>query len=101
MRLGVSIEYDGRNYDILELPNEAFVHLIPCLSEAQFRRIDTRFEYVWPDPTIRRNHILSFAAQVLETSVDYLFLNRDRLRFDDEDLDAYLHDHTKQGHRPC
>lgn len=100
MRLGVNIEYDGRNYDILELPNEAFVHLIPCMTEEQFRRINARFEHVWPDPTVRRNHMLSFAAEVLETSVDYLFLYRDRLRFDDEDLEAYLQAHTKQGHRP-
>ncbi|WAH38201.1 hypothetical protein [Alicyclobacillus dauci] len=100
MRLGVNIEYDGRNYDILELPPEAFVHLIPCMSKHQYRRMNTRFEDVWPEPTIRRNHMLAFTAEKLSTSIDFLFLYRDALRFDDEDMEAYIETHTKQGHRP-
>lgn len=100
MRLGVNIEFDGRNYDILELPSEAFIHLIPCMSKEQFRRIETRFEDVWADATIRRNHMLAFTAQTLGTSVDYLFMYRDALRFDDEDMELYIEHHSKQGHRP-
>lgn len=100
MRLGVNIEYDGHNYDILELPSEAFVHLIPCMSQEQFRRMNGKFGEIWPEPTIRRNHMLSFTAEKLGTSVDFLFLYRDVFRFDDEDMNHYIEMHTKQGHRP-
>lgn len=100
MRLGVNIEYDGRNYDVLELPSEAFVHLIPCMSKEQYCRINTRFEDVWPDPTVCRNHVLAFTAETLGTSMDFLFLYRDALRFNTDDIEAYIETHTKQGHRP-
>jgi hypothetical protein len=100
MRLGVNIEYDGRNYDILELPTEVFIHLIPSITKGQFRRLDSRFEDVWPDPTIRRNHMIAFTSEKLGTSIDFLFLNRDTLQFDDDDMESYIEMHTKQGHRP-
>lgn len=100
MRLGVNIEYGGRNYDILELPPEAFVHLIPCMSKDQYRRINQRFEVVWPEPTVRRNHLLAFTAEKLDTAVDFLFLYRDTFRFDEDDMDTYIELHTKQGYRP-
>ncbi|EJY54643.1 hypothetical protein URH17368_2710 [Alicyclobacillus hesperidum URH17-3-68] len=100
MRLGFNIEYDGRNYDILELPNEAFVCMIPCMSKDQFNRMNRRFQEVWPDPTVRRNHMLAFTADRVHTSIDFLFLYRGSFWFDDEDLDRYIHTHTKQGHRP-
>lgn len=100
MRLGVNIEYDGRNYDILELPAEAFVHLIPCMSREQFGRLNERFGDVWPEATVRRNHMLAFTAETLGTSVDFLMLYRDALRFTDEDIESYIETHTKQGYRP-
>ncbi|GMA65354.1 hypothetical protein NZD89_07870 [Alicyclobacillus fastidiosus] len=100
MRLGVNIEYEGRNYDILELPPEAFVHLIPCMSKQQYRRISSRFEEVWPEPTVLRNHLLAFTAEKLGTSVDFLFLYRDAFHFDDEEMERYIECHTKHGHRP-
>jgi hypothetical protein len=100
MRLGLSIEYDGKSYDILELPSEAFLQMIPGLNDEQLRRIDSRFRDCWPEPTRRRNHIIGFAAEMLGTSIDFLLLNRDSIGFDDTDLFAYIEDHCKQGHRP-
>jgi len=100
MRLGVNIEYDGKNYDILELPVEAFLQLIPGLTYDQFKQIDERFYDFWPETTFRRNHILAFAADLLGTSIDLLLLNRDGLEFDDTDLFDYIEHHTKQGNRP-
>lgn len=100
MRLGVNIEYEGKNYDILELPTEAFLQLIPGLSDEQFWTIDEQFKDFWPEPTQRRNHIIAFAADLLGTSIDFLLLNRDTLLFDETDLYAYIEDHTKQGNRP-
>jgi len=96
----VNIEYDGKNYDILELPREAFVQLIPGLTDEQFRYIDSRFADFWPEATLRRNHIIAFAAELLGTSIDFLLLNRESLEFDEEDLFAYIEEHTKQGNRP-
>ncbi len=100
LRLGVNIEFDGKNYDILELPKEAFLQLIPGLSDDQFRFIDERFKDFWPEPTLRRNHVIAFAADLLGTSIDFLLLNRDILQFDETDLFAYIEEHTKQGNRP-
>jgi hypothetical protein len=100
MRLGVNIEFEGKNYDILELPAEAFQQLIPGLTDEQFRIIDGRFRDFWPEPTQRRNHMIAFAADLLGTSIDFLLLNRDTLQFDDTDLYAYIEEHTKQGNRP-
>jgi hypothetical protein len=101
MRLGLNIEYDGKNYDILELPPEAFVHVVPGLTMDQFRRIDEYFQNVWPEPTQRRHHILAFIADQAGASIDYLLLHRECIEFDDHDLSAYVVEHTKQGNRPC
>ncbi|SIS58970.1 hypothetical protein [Alicyclobacillus vulcanalis] len=101
MRLGLNIEYDGKNYDVLELPNEAFVCLLPCMTPEQYNRIDRRFEDVWPDVTVRRNHILAFTAERVHMSVDYVLLYRGPFWFDDDDLDRYIQAHTMQGYRPC
>lgn len=100
MRLGVNIEYGGKNYDILELPVEAFLQLIPGLTYDQFKQIDERFYDFWPETTYRRNHILGFSADLAGVPMDMLFLNRDSFAFDDEDLFDYIEQHTKQGNRP-
>ena len=100
MRLGVNIEYDGKCYDILELPKEAFLHLIPGLTNEQYRKILNCFEDYWPEPTLCRNHVISFAAGILGESIDSLFVNRDALDFDDRDLLRYIEQHTKLGNRP-
>ncbi|MCL6626556.1 hypothetical protein [Alicyclobacillus shizuokensis] len=100
MRLGLTIEYEGKNYDILELPPEAFVHLVPSLNFDQFRRIDEYFQAVWPEPTQRRHHVLAFAAELTGASIDYLLLHRECIHFDDHDLSTYVMEHTKQVHRP-
>jgi hypothetical protein len=97
----MNVEYGGRSYDILELPTEAFIHLIGLTPE-QFRRIDRVFADYWPEDTVRRHHILEFAAEQLGTSVpDFLFLNSERLQFDDHDLRLYIEEHTQKGHRLC
>lgn len=100
MRMGLNIEYDGRNYDILELPVEAFVHLIPGLTDEQYRRIDARFYDCWPEPTVRRNHIIGFASELMGASIDLLLHNRHTIEFDEDDLFRYLEEHCKQGYRP-
>ncbi|MCY0889324.1 MAG: hypothetical protein OWQ59_12865 [Alicyclobacillaceae bacterium] len=100
MRLGVNIEYGGKSYDVLELPPEAFVHLIPGMSNEQFRRLDKTFFEYWPEPTVRRNHILSFASEIVGASMDRLFLNTDAMRFTDHEMTDYVERHLKQGNRP-
>lgn len=100
MRLGLSVEFEGKNYDILELPGEAFANLIPGLSEKQFHRIDKYFHDYWEDPTIRRRHVLAFAADIAGTSIDYIMLNRENISFDEADLEMYVQQQTKQGTRP-
>ncbi len=101
MRLGVNIEYEGKDYDILELPAEVFVQLIPGLTKEQFRHIDETFMHYWPEPTRRRNHILAFAAMLAGTSIDYLLMVKRTVHFDEEDLMRYVDDQLKQGNRPC
>lgn len=100
MRLGVNIEYDGKNYDVLELPVDGFVHLIHGLTKEQYKRVDDTFTAFWPDATVRRHHILGFVADQLGTSIDFLLLNRESVRFGEEDIEEYIEEHTKQGHRP-
>lgn len=100
LRLGVKIEYEGRNYDILELPPEAFIQLIPGVTSEQYRQIDEYFMDFWPEPTRRRHYILAFAAQQIGSSIDFLLLNRRPVQFDESDLQRYVELHTKQGHRP-
>jgi hypothetical protein len=96
----VNIEYDGKNYDVLELPVDGFLHLVHGLSKEQYDRIDETFAAFWPDPTVRRHHLLSFVADQLGTSLDFLLLNRETVRFHMDDLQAYIEEHTKQGNRP-
>ncbi|MFX4303240.1 hypothetical protein ACOJUR_13440 [Alicyclobacillus tolerans] len=100
MKLGVNIEYEGKNYDILELPSEAFTSLIPGLTVEQFQHLDKMFQPYWHDPTVRRNHILQFAAEILGTSLDYLFMNQETVRFTKHDVEEYIEHYTKQGNRP-
>lgn len=100
VRLGVNIEYDGKNYDVLELPVDGFLHLIHGLTKAQYERIDEKFAVFWEDPTVRRHHILAFVADQLGTSLDFLLLNRESVHFNHDDLQMYIEEHTKQGHRP-
>lgn len=100
MRMGLNIEYEGKNYDILELPMEAFVQLVPGMTNDQFYYIDSRFFDFWPEPTQRRNHVLAFAAQLLGASIDFLLLNHESMQFDDEDIQQYINKHTKKGIRP-
>lgn len=100
MRLGVNIEYDGKNYDVLELPVDGFLHLIHGLTREQYQRIDEEFEVFWADATVRRHHTLAFVADQLGTSMDFLLLNRESVHFNRDDLQAYIEEHTKQGNRP-
>lgn len=100
MRLGVNIEYEGKDYDILEVPTEVFVQLIPGLTKNQFRHIDETFEHYWLEPTRRRNHILVFTAEQVGTSIDYLLMARRSVYFNHEDLMRYIEDQTKHGNRP-
>lgn len=100
MRLGLNVEFDGKSYDILELPGEAFVQLIPGLSQKQFHRIENYFTDYWSEPTLRRRHVLEFAADQTGTSIDFIMLNREAIDFDDHDLGAYVQQQTKQGNRP-
>lgn len=100
MRLGLTVEFEGKNYDILELPGEAFVQMVPGLTAYQFDQLDKHFTDFWPEPTRRRNHMLAFAAEQAGASLDYLFLNRDSIYFDETDMMSYIEDHTKQGNRP-
>lgn len=100
MRLGVNIEYDGKSYDVLELPVDGFLHLIHGLTKQQYKQIEDTFSAFWPDETVKRHHMLGFVADQLGTSIDFLLLNRERIRFDEEDLHAYIEEHTKQGNRP-
>lgn len=100
MRLGVNIEYDGKNYDVLELPVDGFLHLIHGLTKEQYTRVEETFSAFWPVDTVRRHHILGFVADQLGTSIDFLLLNRERVRFNEEDLQAYIEEQTKQGNRP-
>lgn len=101
MRLGLTVEYEGKNYDILELPVEAFVQMVPGLTGEQFKRLDNHFTDFWPEPTQRRNHMLAFAAEQVGASLDFVLLNRDSIEFDETDMVSYIEDHTKQGNRPC
>ncbi|RIV22887.1 hypothetical protein D2Q93_08625 [Alicyclobacillaceae bacterium I2511] len=94
MRLGLNIEYEGRNYDILELPEEAFVHMIPGLTEEQFQDVDLYFQPYWADATRRRQHLLQFAAQRMGASLDYLMLNRAEIVFTVQDLAEYAQEHA-------
>ncbi len=100
MRLGMNVEFDGKLYDVLELPSEAFVHLIPGLTSQQFKQIDAYFARYWPEATIRRHHVLEFASYITGTSIDSLMLQHGQLRFDEDDLSAYVETQTKRGHRP-
>ncbi|MCF8564975.1 hypothetical protein LLE49_09605 [Alicyclobacillus tolerans] len=101
MRLGVNIEFEGKHYDILELPVDAFLQLIPGLNMEQLKRIEKRFSAFWTDPTVVRRHILDFAAEQAGTSIDFLLMHRQKIRFDDTDMDDYIQDQTQQGTRPC
>lgn len=100
MRLGVNIEYQGKDYDILEVPPEVFIQLIPGLSKDQFQLINQTFEQYWPEPTRRRNHILAFMAEQLGTSIDFLLMSRKSVFFSETDLLRYVEEQTKQGNRP-
>ncbi|GMA51736.1 hypothetical protein GCM10025857_30930 [Alicyclobacillus contaminans] len=100
MRLGLNIEYDGKSYDILELPLEAFVQMVPGLTEDQFLLLDKYFADFWPESTQRRHHILNFAAEQVGASLDYLLLNRESIHFDEADMAEYVQRCTKQGNRP-
>lgn len=100
MRLGLNIEYDGKSYDILELPSEAFTQLIPGLTEEQLHRLERRFQEYWPDATRCRHHILGFVGEQLGASIDYVLLMRDTVRFDESDVDRYLEEHVHEGRRP-
>lgn len=100
MRLGLTIEYEGKDYDILELPPEAFVRMVPGLTEEQFRVLDEQFTDFWPEPTQRRNHMLAFASELAGASLDFLLLNRESIEFDESDIMAYIEQHMKQGNRP-
>ncbi|SFU50824.1 hypothetical protein SAMN05421543_1038 [Alicyclobacillus macrosporangiidus] len=100
VRLGLNIEYEGKLYDILELPPEAFVGMVPGLTEEQFRRLDEAFRAVWPETTVRRHHILGFVAEQAGTSIDYLLLNREHIHFDELDISAYIEEHDQRRNRP-
>lgn len=100
MRLGMNVEFEGKLYDVLELPSEAFVHLIPGLTGQQFKLIDTFFERYWPEATVRRHHELEFASYVTGSPIDSLMLQHGHLRIDEDDLSAYVEAHTTRGHRP-
>jgi hypothetical protein len=97
----MSVEYDGRTYDILELPAEAFIHLVGLTPE-QFRRIDRAFADYWPEDTVRKHHILEFTAEQLGSTVpEVVLVHGERLIFDDHDLRLYIEQHTQKGHRLC
>lgn len=100
LRLGVSIEYEGKDYDILEVPSEVFIQLIPGLTKEQFQHINLSFEHYWPEPTRRRNHILAFIAEQMGTSVDLLLMTRKSVQFSNADLMRYMEEQTRQGNRP-
>ncbi|MCL6444866.1 MAG: hypothetical protein K6T83_15670 [Alicyclobacillus sp.] len=100
LRLGVNIEYEGKEYDILELPANAFVQLIPGLSLEKFRKVDEAFEDYWPEITRRRRHVLAFFADQLGTSIDFLLLNSQPIHFEEADIAAYIQEHTEQSRRP-
>jgi hypothetical protein len=100
MRLGMNVEFEGKMYDVLELPGEAFIHLIPGLTRRQFEQIDTYFHEYWREPTVRRHHVLEFASYLSGTTIDYVMLQHEHLRFDEQDLLAYVESHVKRGHRP-
>lgn len=100
MRLGMNVEFDGKLYDVLELPSEAFIHLIPGLTSQQFRQIDDCFEQYWHEATVRRHHVLEFASFVTGSPIDSLMLQHGHLRFDEDDLSAYVETHIKRDHRP-
>ncbi|KPV44902.1 hypothetical protein [Alicyclobacillus ferrooxydans] len=100
MRLGLSIEYDGKSYDILELPTEAFTQLIPGLSKEQLSNLERRFQQYWPDPTRCRHHILGFVGEQLGASIDYVLLMHETVRFNDKDIEEYIEEHVHEGRRP-
>lgn len=100
MRLGLNIEFDGKNYDILELPIEAFEQMIPGLTADQLNQVDKYFREYWPNRTQRRHHILEFASELAGGPIDFVLLNRESIYFDEADLVQYVEEHTKQGNRP-
>lgn len=100
MRLGITIECDGKAYDILETPNEIFLQLIPGLSEHRLKQIEFLFADFWPDSTHRRCRILDFVATQSGLPVEELYLNRELIKFDELDIATYIDMHTKQGSRP-
>lgn len=100
MRLGVNIEYDGKHYDILELPPEAFLQLVPGLTMEQLKRIEERFREYWPEQTLLRHHILEFAAEQAGMSMDFLLIHRQRIPFSEADLKEYIEDHAQQTGKP-
>lgn len=100
MRLGLNIEYDGKSYDILELPSEAFTQLIPGLTEEQLHHLERRFEPYWPDATRCRHRILDFVGEQLGASIDYVLLLRESVRFNERDVEKYLEENVHEGRRP-
>lgn len=100
MRLGVNIEYEGKHYDILELPPEAFLQLVPGLTMEKLKQIEARFSDYWPEETVLRHHILEFAAEQAGTSMDFLLLHRQRIQFSEADLKEYIEEHAHQTGRP-
>ncbi|MCL6487349.1 MAG: hypothetical protein K6T76_00205 [Alicyclobacillus mali] len=97
MRLGLNIEYEGKNYDILELPSDAFVQMIPGLTEDQYYRLLEAFEAYCPDDTLCRHHILDFIAEQVGASIDYILLNREQIYFDETDVAAYIDRELNHG----
>lgn len=100
MRLGVNIEFEGKHYDILELPPEAFLQLIPGLTLERLKRIEDRFVEFWPEPTHLRRHILEFTAEQAGTTVDFLLLHRQKIHFNDADMTHYIEDNTQHTGKP-
>lgn len=99
MRLGLNIEFEGKSYDILELPFGAFVQLIPGLREDQVHQLQGQFRNYWPDETRCRHHILDFVAEQMGASIDYVLLTHETIRFDETDIAEYVEEHVKQGYR--
>lgn len=99
VRLGLNIEFEGKNYDILELPIDAFVRLIPGLKEGQVQRLQGQFQEYWPDPTRCRHHILNFVAEQMGESLDSVLLTHETIRFNEADVADYVEEHVKQGNR--
>lgn len=99
MRLGLNIEFEGKSYDILELPTEAFSHLVPCLRTDQMKLLEKKFVEYWPDKTRCRHHMLSFLADQIGASIDYVLLTHQNVRFDDKDITDYIDEHVNQGNR--